>query len=106
MVTVRARRELVRFAKSRGLSERRALRLAGMRASVFRYQRRDDGNGPLRQSITEMAHQHRRHGYRMIHLWLRHEDWQVNLKRVHRLYRLEKLMVRSRRRKKVPMADC
>jgi len=41
----------------------------------------------------------------MIHLRLRHEGWQVNLKRVRRLYRLEKLLVRSRRRKKVPMAD-
>ncbi len=29
----------------------------------------------------------------------------MNLKRVRRLYRLEKLLVRSRKRKKVPMAD-
>jgi putative transposase len=105
VVTVPARRELVRFAQSRGLSERCALRLAGMSASVFRYQRRDDGNGALRQRIIEMAHRHKRHGYRMIHLRLRHEGWQVNLKRVRRLYRLEKLLVRSRKRKKVPIAD-
>jgi len=105
VVTVPARRELVRFAQSQGLSERRALRLAGVSASVFRYQRRDDGNGPLRRRIIEMAHRHKRHGYRMIHLRLRHEGWQVNLKRVRRLYRLEKLLVRSRKRKKVPMAD-
>ncbi len=37
----------------------------------LRYQRRDDGNGPLRQRIIEMTHRHRRHGYRMIHLRLR-----------------------------------
>ena len=54
---------------------------------------RDGGNGPLRQRIIEMAHRHRRHGYRMIHLRLRHERWQVNLKRVIRLYGLEKLLV-------------
>jgi len=105
VVTVSVKRELVRFAQSQGLSERRALRLAGMSASVLRYQRRDDGNGPLRQRIIELAHLHRRHGYRMIHLRLRHEGWQVNVKRVRRLYRLEKLLVRSRRRKKVPIAD-
>ena len=29
----------------------------------------------------------------MIHLRLRHERWQVNLKRVIRLYGLEKLLV-------------
>jgi len=73
VVTVSAKRELVRFAQSQGLSERRALCLAGMSASVLRYQRRDDGNGLLRQRIIELAHLHRRHGYRMIHLRLRHE---------------------------------
>lgn len=103
MVTVSARRELVRFAQSRGLSERRALRLAGMSASVLRYQRRDDGNGPLRERIVAMAHRHRRHGYRMIHLRLRQEGWPVNLKRVRRLYREERLMVQRRKRKKVAL---
>lgn len=79
--------------------------MVGMSASLFRYQRREDGNGPLRQRIIEIAHRHRRHGYRMIHLRLRQEGWPVNLKRVRRLYRLEQLLVRSRKRKKVPMAD-
>jgi len=40
--------------------------------------------------IVDMAHRHRRYGYRMIHLRLRHEGWAVNAKRVRRLYRLEK----------------
>lgn len=43
-----------------------------MSASVLGYQRRDDGNGPLRQRIIEMVNRHGRHGYRMIHLRLRH----------------------------------
>lgn len=105
MVAVPARRDLVRFAKSRGLSERRALKLAGMSASVFRYEPRPDGNGPLREEIVHLAHRHRRHGYRMIHLRLRHKGWQVNLKRVRRLYREAQLMVKSRKRKKVPLSD-
>ena len=44
MVIVAARRELVRFGRARGLSERHALRMAGLSGSVLRYERRDDGN--------------------------------------------------------------
>jgi len=101
VVTVPARRELVRFAQSRGLSERRALRLACLSPSVLRYERRDDGSGELRKRIMALAHRHRRHGYRMIHLRLTQEGWTVNIKRVRRLYRQESLMVQKRKRKKV-----
>ena len=76
-MTVPAKRELVRFAQGRGMSERRALKLAGMSASVLRYERKDDGNGELRACIVAMAHRHRRHGYRMIHLRLRQAGWRV-----------------------------
>ena len=104
-MTVPARRELVRFAQARGLSERRALKLIGMSPSVLRYERRDDGNGELRKRIVALAQRHRRHGYRMIHLRLRQEGWPVNIKRVRRLYREERLMVQRRKRKKVALAD-
>jgi transposase InsO family protein len=105
VVTVPARRELVRFAQARGLSERRALKLACLSPSVLRYERRDDGNGELRARIVALAHRHRRHGYRMIHLRLTQEGWAVNVKRVRRLYRQEKLMVQRRKRKKVAPGD-
>jgi len=59
VVTVPAKRELVRFAQGRGMSERRALKLVGMSPSVLRYERRDDGNGELRERIVAMAHRHR-----------------------------------------------
>jgi transposase InsO family protein len=67
----------------------------------MRYERRDDGNGALRERIVALAHRHRRHGYRMIHLRLAQEGWAVNVKRVRRLYREQNLMVRRRKRKKV-----
>ena len=105
MVTVPTKRELVRFAQGKGMSERRALKLVGMSPSVLRYERRDDGNGELRERIVAMAHRHRRHGYRMIHLRLRQAGWKVNLKRVRRLYRQENLMVQKRKRKKVALCD-
>lgn len=104
-MTVPARRELVRWAQGQGLSERRALQLVGMSPSVLRYERKDDGNGELRERIVALAHRHRRHGYRMIHLRLRQAGWRVNLKRVRRLYRQENLMVQKRKRKKVALGD-
>ena len=76
-----------------------------MSGSVLRYRRRDDGNQELRGRIVDLAHRHRRYGYRMIHLRLRHEGWSVNVKRVRRLYRLENLMVRRRKRKKIPLGE-
>ncbi len=87
------------------MSERRALQPVGMSASVLRYEPRDVGNAPLREQIVALAHRHRRHGYRMIHLRLRQAGWMVNLKRVRRLYRQENLMVQKRKRKKVPFGD-
>jgi transposase InsO family protein len=105
MVTVAAQRELVRFGQARGLSERRALRMAQLSGSVFRYERRADRNQVLRTRIVEMAQRHCRYGFRMIHLRLRREGWAINLKRVRRLYRLENLMVRRRRRKKVALGE-
>jgi len=39
-----ARREVVRQLQGLGLSERQALRLAGMSASTLRYRPRDDGD--------------------------------------------------------------
>jgi transposase InsO family protein len=41
----------------------------------------------------------------MIHLKLRQAGQLVNYKRVERLYRLEKLQIRRRRRKKIPVAE-
>ncbi len=52
-----------------------------------------------------LAQRHRRYGVGMIHLKLRQAGELVNYKRVERLYRLEKLHIRRRRRKKIPVAD-
>jgi len=76
-----------------------------MSASVLRYERRDDGNAKLREELLVLAHRHRRHGYRMLHLRLCQRGWRVNIKRVRRLYRLENLMVQKRKRKKVAPGD-
>jgi putative transposase len=91
--------------KPQGLSERKALKVMGMSASSLRYQPAPDRNGEMRQEIVRIAQRHRRYGAGMIYLKLRQAGHRVNHKRVDRLYALEKLQVRRRRRKKVPIGE-
>jgi transposase InsO family protein len=90
---------------TRGLSERRSLQVIGMSASALRYQPRPDRNGALRERIIALAQRHRRYGAGMIYLKLRQAGELVNHKRVERLYAREKLQVRRRRRKKIPVSE-
>lgn len=91
--------------QTKGLSERRSLRVIGMSASALRYQPRPDRNGALRARIIALAQRHRRYGAAMIYLKLRQAGELVNHKRIERLYTLEKLQVRRRRRKKIPVSE-
>ena len=47
----------------------------------------------MRKRILEIAQTHVRYGYRRIHVLLRREGWQVNVKRVYRLYSEEDLQL-------------
>ena len=105
MVTAPLRRELVRWMQTKGLSERRCLAVARMSASALRYQPRPDRNAHLRGQIVDLAQRHRRYGAPMIYLKLRQAGHCVNHKRVERLYSEEKLQVRRRRRKKIPVSE-
>ena len=91
--------------QTQGLSERRGLQVVRMSASALRYQPRPDRNQALRERIVALAQRHRRYGVGMIHLKLRQAGELINYKRVERLYALEKLHIRRRRRKKIPMSD-
>ena len=82
------------------VSERRACGLIGLYRGTYRYRARCWEDGRLRQRLRELAHQFRRFGYRRLHERLVREGWRVNHKRVSRLYRLEGLQVRKRRRKR------
>jgi transposase InsO family protein len=88
-----------------GLSERQALRIVKLGPSSLRYQPAPDRNGTLREKIVRLAHRHRRYGAGMIYLKLRQAGECVNHKRVDRLYALEKLQIKRRRRKKVPVSE-
>ncbi len=75
-------------ASSPGLSERRALRVAGMSASSQRYAPQPDGNDESRAQIV-LAQRDRRYGVAMMHLKLGQAGMLVNHKRVERLYALD-----------------
>jgi putative transposase len=68
VVTASARREVVSWMRTKGLSERRALRIVKMSAGALRYRRRPDRNTELRQRIVTLAQRHRRYGAGMIYL--------------------------------------
>lgn len=91
--------------KTDGLAERHALRIVAMSASSLRYQPAPDRNTGLRQEIVALAHRYKRYGAGMIYLKLRQKGLKVNHKRVDRLYAIEMLQLKKRRRKKVPAAD-
>ena len=91
--------------QTKGLSERHGLQIVRMSPSALRYRPRPDRNQVLRQRIVALAQRHRRYSVGMIHLKLRQAGELVNYKRVERLYGLEKLHIRRRRRKKIPVAD-
>jgi putative transposase len=84
-----------------GLSQRRACRLAGLSLSTCRYSaQRPAADAQLSLRITELALERRRFGYRRIWQLLRREGLHVNHKRVYRIYHLNGLGVKRRRRRK------
>ena len=73
--------------KEAGLSERKACAVARITRGTYRYGPRPRPDGPLRERLRELAHKHRRFGYRRLTVLLRREGQGCNAKRVYRLYR-------------------
>jgi len=83
------------------VSERWACRIAGQHRSTQRHQPTlapDDG--ALRAELRNISEDRPRWGYRRAHARLREEGWEVNRKRVQRLWCEEGLRVPVRRRKR------
>lgn len=84
-----------------GLSQRRACRLAGLSLATCRYSaQRAAADAQLSLRITELALERRRFGYRRIWQLLRRKGLHVNHKGVYRIYHLNGLGVKRRRRRK------
>jgi len=82
------------------ISERRACRLVLLHRSTYYYQSRKKDDRALRMRIKELAYSRPRYGYRRLTVLLQREGWEVNHKRIYRIYGEEELLVRTKRRKK------
>ena len=79
------------------VSERRVCRaLRFNRASIQYRPKKSALNETLRARIKELSSARVRYGYRRLHVLLRREGWQINVKRVARLYRQEGLSLRAK----------
>ena len=101
------RRSAVLMLEDRlGLSERRACQIAGQHRST---QRREpilaEDDAALRARLRELSRERPRWGYRRAHADLLAEGWQLNRKRVQRVWREEGLRVPKRRRKRRRLGD-
>jgi putative transposase len=90
-----------------GFSERRACQLAGQHRSTQRHEPRTAADDmALRARLRKISEDRPRWGYRRAHAQLREDGWEVNRKRVQRLWRQEGLRVPARRRKRRRLGDC
>ena len=80
-----------------GCSQRNALRVVGMSFSTYRYESRRRDETVLKMRIKEITDTRVHYGYRRVHVMLRREGHQDNVKRVYRLYREEGLSLRLKR---------
>lgn len=87
--------------KANEVSERRACKHVGLARSTYRYKSRKQDDPELTKRLKELAYQRRRFGYRRLCEMLRREGYDVNHKRVYRLYKEAGLSVRRRKKKRV-----
>lgn len=78
------------------VSERKACEVLCTSRSSHRYQRIADRQEDLRIRLRDLAGSRVSYGYRRLHILLLREGWEVNHKRVYRLYREEGLSLRRK----------
>jgi putative transposase len=97
MVTPGARRDAVAHTCIKhGVSQRRACEALGVDRSSVRYTSIRPDDRDLREAMRQVASERRRFGYRRIYLMLERQGLSMNMKKLRRLYREEKLQVRRR----------
>ena len=83
------------------MSERRACRVLGHPRSTQRYETKPTGDGKaLREEVVRLASLYGRYGYRRVTALLKLSGWDVNHKRVERIWRQEGLKVPARQSKR------
>jgi putative transposase len=82
------------------MSVRRASSLVGIRRSTLYYKLLPNNDDALRERMRQLASEHRRWGSPQLHFVLKREGMVINHKRTERLYRLEGLSLRTKKRRK------
>lgn len=101
MVGPDARRQAAGHLEAKhGVSQRRACRVMSLHRSTRRYQSVKDEDSHLRVKLRELAAKKPRYGCPRLYEIIRRDGVLVNHKRIHRLYKAERLHVRQRRRRK------
>ena len=81
--------------ESLGVSERRSCRVIGQHRSTQRKSPQEKVDVQfLTRDIIKLAREYGRYGYRRIAVFLKNTGWQVNAKRVERIWRREGLKSR------------
>lgn len=101
MVTPTQQREAASYLTEKyKISERRASRVLGRSRSTFRYRlRQRSSDESLIRDVRRLARRHRRYGYKRIHARLVHLGWELNVKRVRRLWNELGLRLQKPRKK-------
>ncbi|MBK9145144.1 MAG: transposase [Candidatus Melainabacteria bacterium] len=94
------KREAIGVMLEVGLSERRAARLVSLSRTGARYTPKPEKRPDEIKHLVELAHKHRRFGYRRLGLFLRRDGFRINDKRVQRLCRLLSLQIRKKRKRR------
>ena len=98
MVGARVRRQQVAYARSRGLSSRRACALLSVARSTLGYTSRLAGkDAPVLTVMRELAGQYPRYDYRQIRIFLARRGHGLSPERTYRLWRQAGLQVPRRR---------
>ena len=66
---------------------------------TLRYEHHRNPQDALRVRLRELAGSRVRYGFRRLTVFLKREGWEVNAKRIYRLYTEEGLIVRTQKRK-------
>jgi putative transposase len=102
MVTPALKKEVAGYLQEQHyLSQRKAACLVNSAPKVLRHKTKRPDDGEVKTRLRELAEQRPRFGYRRLHVLLRREGVMINRKKTHRLYREEKLHLRSKKRRRI-----
>lgn len=68
--------------------------------STFHYRSRRADQAPVERRIREICKTRVRYGYRRVHVLLRREGWEINMKKTRRIYNELGLQLRNKRPKR------